>query len=203
MPAPEETTLAGFADAVAAAGPAPGGGAVAAVTAALSAALVEMVSGLAVARATKNGTAADREPLDAAHRIRSRLLTLAAEDEGAFRAVVKAKKAGDDVALRSAWTRAAEVPAELIRICRDVAQLAGRAAREGAPSAIGDAVMAAILAAGAAAGSHINLRLNVQSAGGPARLRVLADEASLVLRECQRAAVEARMAAEERLTARL
>jgi hypothetical protein len=60
--------------------------------------------------------------------------------------------------------------------------------------------MAALLAAAAAAGSQLNLRLNVQAAGGPPLLRILADNTGIVLREAQRAAADARLVAEERLT---
>jgi formiminotetrahydrofolate cyclodeaminase len=202
MGTPEETSIAHFAEAVAAATPAPGGGAVAAVTAALAAALTEMVAGLAVARASGEAIAGAEEIVQSARRIRSRLLALASEDESAFRAVIEARRTRDERALEVAWAGAARVPAELVRVCRDLAQLACRAARSGPPAALGDAVMAALLATAAAAGSHVNLRLNVQAAGGPAGLRVLADATSLVLKECQRAATETRMLAEERLVGR-
>jgi hypothetical protein len=59
--------------------------------------------------------------------------------------------------------------------------------------------MAALLAAAAGAGSLINLRLNVQAAGRPDRLRELAEQSQVILRETQRAAADARLVAEERL----
>ena len=70
---------------------------------------------------------------------------------------------------------------------------------DGLPGAQGDALMAALLAAAAAAGSQVNLRLNLNAAGRPEDLRVLADESEILLRETQRAAADARLAVEERL----
>ena len=197
----DTATISGFAEAVAAATPAPGGGAVAAVSGALAAALAEMVARLALAREPADGAAGFAQLADSAQRARERLLTLAGEDEAAFRAVVEARRGQDPALLQAAWRRAVQVPAEVVRLCREVAQLAARAAREGPSSAIGDAAMAALLAAAAAAGSQLNLRLNVQAAGGPPHLRVLADDSSVVLMATQRAAAEARTIAEEKLTA--
>jgi formiminotetrahydrofolate cyclodeaminase len=193
-----DRTLSAFGDAVAAGTPAPGGGAVSAVVAALAAALAGMVGRLALAR-TPQGDPGLEQLTAAADRLRSRLLELAVEDEVAYGGVIAARRAGDPAALAQAWREAAHVPAQVVRHCGDVAQLARRAAREGPAAALGDAVMAALLAAAAGAGSLINLRLNVQAAGRPERLRELADKSEVILRETQRAAADARLVAEERL----
>ncbi|HWA15417.1 MAG TPA: hypothetical protein VG817_03235, partial [Gemmatimonadales bacterium] len=55
-------------------------------------------------------------------------------------------------------------------------------------------------ASAAAAGSLVNLRLNVQAAGRPVDLRLVEDEMGVVLRDAQKAAVEARTIVEERLS---
>jgi formiminotetrahydrofolate cyclodeaminase len=192
-----DRTLGAFGEAVAAGNPAPGGGAVSAVVAALAAALAGMVGRIALARTAQNE---GLEQLTAsADRLRSRLLELADEDEAAYGEVIRAKRAGNPAALAQAWREAAHVPAQVVRHCGEVAQLARRAAREGPPAAVGDAVMAALLAAAAGAGSLINLRLNVQAAGRPDRLRELAEQSQVILRETQRAAADARLVAEERL----
>jgi formiminotetrahydrofolate cyclodeaminase len=193
-----DRTLSAFSDAVAAGTPAPGGGAVSAVVAALAAALAGMVGRLALAR-TPQGDQGLEQLTAAADRLRSRLLELVVEDEVAYGGVIAARRAGDQAALAQAWREAAHVPAQVVRHCGDVAQLARRAAREGPAAAVGDAVMAALLAAAAGAGSLINLRLNVQAAGRPERLRELADKSEVILRETQRAAADARLVAEERL----
>jgi formiminotetrahydrofolate cyclodeaminase len=196
----DSPTLEAFAEAVAAASPAPAGGAVAAVAASLAAALTGMVARLALAKAAGEAGPSLTAMVESSDRLRVRLLELATEDEVAYRAVVEARRARDPTALQAAWRRAAHVPAEVVRLCREVAQMAHRTARDGPPAVVGDAVMAALLAAAAAAGSQLNLRLNVQAAGGPPQLRILADNTGIVLREAQRAAADARLVAEERLT---
>jgi formiminotetrahydrofolate cyclodeaminase len=192
-------SLEGFADAVAAASAAPAGGAVAAVTASLAASLTAMVGRLALAKAGAEAPPSITSLIESSDQLRARLLELAGEDESAFRAVVEARRTGDQLATQAAWRRAARVPADVVRLSREVTQLARRAAREGPPSTLGDAAMAAMLAAAAGAGSQVNLRLNVQAAGRPEELRVLADSSEIQLREAQRAAVETRQLVEERL----
>jgi methenyltetrahydrofolate cyclohydrolase len=197
----DSPTIEAFAEAVAAASPAPAGGAVAAVAASLAAALTGMVARIALAKATTGEARPSLAALvESSDQLRAKLLELATEDEVAYRAVVEARRARDQAALGAAWRRAAHVPAEVVRLCREVAQLAHRTARDGPPAVVGDAVMAALLAAAAAAGSQLNLRLNVQAAGGPPLLRILADNTGIALREAQRAAADARLVAEERLT---
>lgn len=196
---PDTPSLESFATQVSEGTPAPGGGAVAAVTGALAAALAAMVARVALARPAASEPEGLRELVESADRVRLRLLELRREDEAAYPAVIEAKRSGDAAALRAAWQKAARVPAEVIRSCRDVALLARRAARDGPPSAVSDAVMAGLLAAAAAAGSHLNLRFNTRAAGRPEDLRVLTDQSEVLLRETQRAAGETRLLAEEQL----
>ena len=200
MPSPIEQ----FGKQVAAPTPTPAGGAVAAVSASLAAALVEMVGRIAQARpGADSGSLA--QMVEQAEGLRARLLELAEEDSRAFAAVLEAKRstasgeAERDARIRRAWRHAGQVPADVIRLCREVTQLARRAAHEGPPSTLGDAVMAALLAAAAAAGSHLNLRSNLEAAGRPEDMRVLANDTEILLRDTQRAASDARLMAEERL----
>jgi formiminotetrahydrofolate cyclodeaminase len=178
---------------------------VAAVTAGLAAALVEMVGRIAQAR-DKTGSAGLAQLVEQSEHLRARLLALAEEDSKAFAAVLEAKRstaggeAERDTRLRRAWRHAGQVPADVTRLAREVAQLARRAAQAGPPGTLGDAVMAALLAAAAAAGSHLNLRFNMEAAGRPEDLRVLANDTELLLRDTQRAASETRLLAEQRLT---
>lgn len=202
----DDRSLAEFADAVAAANPAPAGGAVAAASAALAASLAGMVGRVAQARPGAGDRASLADLVESADRARMRLLELAEEDGQAFLAVVAARRnrQGTDAEraerVGAAWRGATLVPAEVLRLCGEVAELAHRAAREGPPSTIGDAVMAALLAAAAGGGSELNVRLNLQAAGVPEDLRALADQSETALRETQRAAADTRRVAEERLT---
>lgn len=163
----------------------------------MAAALPAMVARLALRRSSPSDPGALQRLADHADAARLRLLALAGEDAVAFRAVVEARRARDEAALEAAWREAARVPAEVIRQCRQVAELARGAARHGPAAATADCVMGALLAAAAAAGSLVNLRQNVQAAGKPARLRLLLDESEAVLRETQRAAREVRLLVDE------
>jgi formiminotetrahydrofolate cyclodeaminase len=199
-------SLESFSARVAAATPAPAGGSVAAISASLAAALVEMVGRIGQARQKPGADPASLAHLvQQADQLRTRLLALAEEDSNAYLAVLEAKRstaggeADRDARIRAAWRHAAQVPADVIRLSRDVAQLARRAAREGPPSTLGDAVMAALVAAAAAAGSMVNLRLNVLAADRPADLRILEDDTTILLRDAERAAMETRTLAEDRL----
>ena len=195
-------------DAIAGGTPAPGGGAAAALTGALGAALAGMCGRLALPRATPDARPGVDSLIQRADALRTQLAELADRDAEAFRQVLEAQRATDgteaDRRLRkvAAWREAVRVPAGVVRACREVALLARRMARDGLPGAQGDALMAALLAAAAAAGSQVNLRLNLEAAGRPEDLRVLADETEILLRETQRAAADARLAVEERLTGR-
>ncbi|MBL8980171.1 MAG: cyclodeaminase/cyclohydrolase family protein [Gemmatimonadetes bacterium] len=199
-------TLDEFLATVADGTPSPGGGAAAAVTAALAAALAAMVGRLALARAEETRRAGLNQLVQDADALRHQLVELAARDAAAYAAVLEARRsheggeAARDARLMAAWREATRVPATVIRLTREVAMLARRAAREGPASAQGDALMAALLAAAVAAGSHINLRLNLQAAGRPEDLRVLADQSEILLRDTQRAAAEVRLLVEEKLT---
>lgn len=194
-PAP---TVAQFTERVAERTPAPGGGAVAATVAALAAALVTMVGRLADGAGPDAGVG---QLIEQGERLRLGLLDLAEADAVAYGRVISARRHREagEAELRVAWDGAARVPADVVRAARDVALLARRAAHAGPPAALGDAVMAALLAAAAAAGSLINLRLNTVAAGNPAQLRLLVQEAELLLRETQRATADTRMLLEERL----
>lgn len=197
-------SIAQFRRRVAAPTPTPAGGAVAAVTASLAAALTEMIGRIALNRQRDNLTGA-AQLVEQAEHLSLRLLALAEEDSKAFEAVLEARRstaggeAERDTRIRRAWRHAAQVPADVIRLCREITQLARRTAREGPPSTLGDAVMAALLAAAAAAGSHVNLRLNLEAAGRPEDLRILANDMEILLRDTQRAASETRLIAEQRL----
>lgn len=192
-------SLETFAEAVAAATPTPAGGAVAAVTASFAAALTGMVARLALSKTRGAAPPSLTALADSSDRLRVRLLELAGEDEVAFRGVLEARRTGDEPATLAAWRHAGRVPADVVRLSREVAQLACRAAREGPPSTLGDAAMAALLAAAACAGSQVNLRLNVQAAGQPEDLRVLVDRSETDLQEAQLAAGETRRLVEARL----
>jgi formiminotetrahydrofolate cyclodeaminase len=145
-----------FLEDVAARTPAPGGGAVAAVSAALAAALAEMAARYAD-DAAKSARAAS---------LRERLLVLAEDDAEAYGAVLAAK--GPERA--DALSRAAEVPLEIAHQAAAVAALAADLAAGGNPNLRGDAVTAVFLAEAAAYAAANLVAINLADVFGDGRI---------------------------------
>jgi methenyltetrahydrofolate cyclohydrolase len=134
----------------------PGAGAIAALTAASAAALVELA-----ARGTDAATWAEAGGAAAqARKLRERLVPLAREDAEAYQGAVaklaqqeeadELNLARRDFALGSALARAADVPLEIADQAENVAALAAEAAERATPDLRADAAAAAALALGAA-----------------------------------------------------
>lgn len=134
-----------FLDEVAARTPAPGGGAVAAMTAASAAALVSMA-----ARFSSSDQAAE-----AGDALRARLVQLADDDAAAYTAVLAARGVARQKALRVAT----DVPREIASAAAEVAVLAHGLVATGNPRLAGDARVAELLAeaAGRAAGVLVDI----------------------------------------------
>jgi formiminotetrahydrofolate cyclodeaminase len=160
-------------DELGSAAPAPGGGAVAAMSAATAAALVEMVGNLTVGRAAyadhEEQVAAVR---DAAHRLRLRALEQADEDATAFRALMAAfrlprQTSEQQVARRSAvqaaTRRAAAVPLEVAATAAEVVTLAAQLPGRSNPNVLSDIGVAAVTAAAAIEAAAVNVDVNLAS----------------------------------------
>jgi len=135
-----------FLEKLASKSPTPGGGAAAAVTGAMAAALVEMVVNLT------EGLKLDTKNL------RGDLLKLADEDCRAFDAVMTAYKS--KVKIKEALQRAIEVPEETKRLAKEVEKLARIAVKKGNKNAISDAKTAIYLAQAAQRGAGENIKIN-------------------------------------------
>jgi len=172
-PMSEALTLGGLFEQVAAATPTPGGGTVAAVVGALSAALATMVANLTIGK--KKYTAHEAEMRDLKRRAeaaRGRLMTLARRDSEAFEAVLKSRRmpqgtpaetAAREAAVAAAELAAARVPLETAEVCTELADLAALAARSGNANAITDAGVAGLLARAAGEGALLNVEINLKS----------------------------------------
>jgi formiminotetrahydrofolate cyclodeaminase len=135
-----------FLDEVAARTPAPGGGAVAAMTAASAAALVSMAARFSSApEAATEGDA-----------LRARLVALAAADADAYTEVLSTR--GD--ARREAMKRATAVPREIASAATEVAALATQLAAKGNPRLHGDARVAELIATAAATAATVLVDIN-------------------------------------------
>lgn len=185
----------------------PGGGSAAALAGALGAAVGQMCAGLP---RTRNGRPEERGRLDdaardfAAHR--TRLVALAAEDEHAVSALMRAARLPRDTAaadttraeaLVDATREATRVPLETVRVCaaalerlRDVAAFGPRVAASDVTVAIG-------LLKTSADGAAANIRTNLHGLDDEAYVRETTRQLSRLLDGVARAAHAALSALQE------
>jgi len=164
------TSIADYLAAIAAATPTPGGGSAAALTAAMGAALVEMVAGLSLAKGEGEHSALQRAARERATAARSELLSLAEEDATAFSAFMHALKLPKSSAreqetrtatISSAAQRAAEVPLATLRAAVAVADAAQTLAERSLFSAASDLAVAARFARAAGESAAENVEANL------------------------------------------
>lgn len=139
-----------FLDEVAARTPAPGGGAVAAMTAASAAALVSMAARFS----------SSEDVAVAGDELRARLVQLASDDAAAYTAVLASR--GE--ARREAMRVATEVPREIAETAAQVAALAHALVANGNRRLTGDARVAEIVAE--AAGKAAGVLVEINTSGG-------------------------------------
>lgn len=164
---------ASFIDEVAAATAAPGGGSAAAHTAALGAALVEMVAGLTLGKKKYADVEAAMQAIRIqAAKLRQELTQAVEDDTAAFEAVLGTFKLPKDTeeqqkarraALQIATMNAARVPLHTVGDAVKVMDLAARCAKEGNLNAISDAMSGASLAHAAVIAAGYNVRININS----------------------------------------
>lgn len=172
----------------ASAGPTPGGGSAAALTAAVGLSLVAMVARMP---RTKHGTDEDRTTLDgvllAVEHLAQHALDLVDDDAAAYDGVVHAyrqPKATEDErnarrsAIEAALRGAAEVPLEVMRSCRAGLGAALEAAKAGNPSASSDVGVAVELLGAALRSAALNVRVNLSSLTETGYVDAVADETS-------------------------
>jgi formiminotetrahydrofolate cyclodeaminase len=188
-----DRTLAEFMDDVAAETPAPGGGSVAAITAALAASLAAMV-----ARLSRKHWEDAAGAVAQAESLRARVAPLAQEDAVAYETVLLARRLPSelepdvrDAALGDALSRAADVPLAIAEAATDVASLAAELARLGNPNLHGDASAAAVLAEAAVRVAAKLVEINLATREGDERL-LRAHELAEHARRCAREALEPR-----------
>lgn len=187
-------TLSETIDAVAAATPVPGGGAVSALVGALGAALASMVAGLTAGRKKYAEHNAEMNDLLAkAQDARARLIKLMADDTQAFKDVMAAK---DDAARDAAYQQALAVPLEVMELCVEVGALGLAATERGNKNAVTDAATAVLMAQAAAEGAALTVEANLSFMGRDAVSVARVERALGALREQVAAA---RKAVENRL----
>ncbi|MDU7842394.1 MAG: cyclodeaminase/cyclohydrolase family protein [Veillonella sp.] len=151
--------------------PTPGGGAIAALTAATGAALAEMVANLTFGKKGYEAVQPEMEELQAkAEAIRKRMLELSQADADVFNIFMKAlglpkntneEKAIRTAAIQQAYKDAAMVPFEIGELANQIFDLAELASRKGNQNLITDGIIAAINARAAVKSAFLNVRINL------------------------------------------
>jgi glutamate formiminotransferase/formiminotetrahydrofolate cyclodeaminase len=165
------STVAGFVDVLSKDSPAPGGGSVAALIGALSAALSSMVASLTFA---KQGMEETKPVMEAAGRdaqvLKDWFLGAVDRDTDAFNDVLTAirmpRRSAEDLAARDTAMAAANlaatlVPLEVLEHTVEALDLALTVARDGNPNSVTDAGVGAACAVAAAEGASLNVRINL------------------------------------------
>jgi glutamate formiminotransferase/formiminotetrahydrofolate cyclodeaminase len=157
----------GFLNAVAAGTATPGGGAVAALAGALSAALAAMVARLTMGK--KRYADVESEMIEVAtqaDRIRAELTDAIAQDVEAFNAVMAAYKMSKEDPKRAeriqvALMGAAHVPRQVVRLALESMKLADAVAEKGNQNAACDAGVASHMGMAAVEGANLNVQVNL------------------------------------------
>jgi glutamate formiminotransferase/formiminotetrahydrofolate cyclodeaminase len=182
-----------FVDELSSDSPAPGGGSVSALAAALGAGLAAMV---AVLSHTRKGFEARQEALDRiavrAQELKDQFLAAVDADTAAFDRLLEAMRLPKDdpnreAAIADATRRATEVPLGVLESCPDVIELCREVGRIGLQASLSDAGVGAQAARAAAAGAYQNVCINLANFHAPellaradaawARVRSLHEEA--------------------------
>ena len=166
-----EQQVIDFVAATASKAPTPGGGAIAALTAATGAALAEMVANLTVGKKGYEAVQPEMEELQAkAEAIRKRMLELSQADADVFNIFMNAlglpkntdeEKAARTAAIQQAYKDAAMVPFEIGELANQIFDLAELASRKGNQNLITDGIIAAINARAAVKSAFLNVRINL------------------------------------------
>lgn len=166
-----EQRVIDFVAATASKEPTPGGGAIAALTAATGAALAEMVANLTFGKKGYEAVQTEMEALQAkAEDIRNRMLELSQADADVFNIFMKAlglpkntneEKAIRTAAIQQAYKDAAMVPFEIGELANQIFDLAELASRKGNQNLITDGIIAAINARAAVKSAFLNVRINL------------------------------------------
>ncbi|CAN5892186.1 hypothetical protein BH23ACT11_BH23ACT11_21480 [soil metagenome] len=137
--------------------PAPGGGAAAAMSVSLAAALSSMAARLSTAQLSDAG-----ELLEQAEVLRESVAPLAQADATAYERVIEAHREGCDV--KAALSAAADVPLEVAAFGTEVAGIAARLAKDGNPNLRGDALTAVLLAEAGTRAAVALVEINLSAA---------------------------------------
>ncbi len=180
-------TINEFAKIVASDSPVPGGGSIAALCGALSAALSEMVANLTV---TKKKYADSKEEMNAiinkASQLRDRLLNYIEEDSLAYKKVMEAYKLPKETEEEKCLRRdriqeglkiAASVPLEVAETSFEIFPLAEAVVLRGNASSVTDALVGVMMARTGVLSAILNIRINLDSINDDEFVKALKEKA--------------------------
>jgi formiminotetrahydrofolate cyclodeaminase len=156
--------------------PTPGGGGAAALMAAISAALVGMVTAYTTGEKWQDREARMKELNAEAAELRAAALGLVAEDEAAFAAVgaayrlprgTDAEKSERATAIQAALVEAAKPPAGVAQVARRLVDIAGELVDSGNPNVVSDVGVASAAAQAALQAAVLNIEINLRQITDP------------------------------------
>ena len=166
-------TVEGFINETASSSPAPGGGSIAALNAASSAALITMVANLTLGKEKYAAVEGDMKEVAAkAGALKDDFLALIDEDSNAFNKIMAAFKRPKDTdeakkarsaAIQDATKGAALVPFKVGQKANELFALAEEVITKGNQNAITDGAVAAMNARAAVRGAFLNVKINLGS----------------------------------------
>jgi glutamate formiminotransferase/formiminotetrahydrofolate cyclodeaminase len=207
-----DMSVSAFLDELASESAAPGGGSVAALCGALSAALTAMVANLTF---EKKGFEHSKEDLnriaEQSQNLKHYLTQAVDEDMSAFNKILQARRMAKsneaEVALREAALMeanilATEVPFKVLRKTAELIVLAEEILEKGNPNSLSDTGVAGLTALAAAEGAYFNVLINLKGFAGPATAAFVEDtkqEADRLIDEMRKKAEHLRQAVLSRL----
>ena len=162
-----------FLDEIASSSPAPGGGSVSALAAALGAALTSMVSRLTLGKKKYAGVQGEMEEvLQQSEELRAQFKAIINEDTAAYNKVMSAyglpkdtedQKSKRTAEIQEAMKTATLVPLKLMEHCEVAMKLVKIVAERGNQSAVSDAGVAALMLKAGCDGAAMNVKINLAS----------------------------------------
>ena len=169
----KKLTVEGFINETASSSPAPGGGSIAALNAASSAALIAMVAQLTLGKEKYAASQEEmKEVAEKAGALKDQLLAFIDEDSNAFNKIMAAFKLPKDTdeakkarsaAIQDATKGAALVPFKVGQKANELFALAEAVILRGNPNAVTDGAVAAMNARAAVRGAFLNVKINLGS----------------------------------------
>lgn len=140
--------------------PTPGGGAVAALNAAVAAAQLEMVINFTTGPKWQDREAKMMEYCDQLLHLREEALELVEKDAEAFSRVSEAYKSKDETAIQKACIEASIPPQEVVKVAENILKIADEIKDSSNPNVISDVGVAAISAKAAVGSAILNIEIN-------------------------------------------